>query len=96
MMGAMSAGGGVVGAELVLIGCTFAVRGRSGEAVKESVDDICRSGNLLVEPILEATSAEVIFSCDVGAIFRSGLVFGLDSRPVKTFFNRPTGDGERL
>jgi hypothetical protein len=100
MIGAMSTCGGVVGAELVLIGWTFAVRGRSGEDVIDSDDENCRSGN--IELILEATlprllPAVVFFSCVDGLTptppaFRSGLVFGLEPRRVRTFFNRPTGD----
>lgn len=104
MIGARSAGGGVVGAKFVLIGCTLAVRGRSGEDVNGSDAGDCRSGN--IAPILEATlprllSADGIFSCVDGLTppppaRRSGLVFGLEPRRVKAFFNRPTGDGDRF
>lgn len=111
MIGAMSPGGGVVGAVLVLIGCIFAVRGRSGEDVIESDEGEWRSGN--IAPILEATlprllSADGVFSC-VGALFScvgelmplpparlSGLVFGLEPRRVRAFFIRPAGDSERF
>ena len=108
MIGAISpggGGGGVEGAELVLIGWSFAVRGRSGEEVNGSVCGNCRSGN--IAPILETTlprllSAVVVLSCDERLLTpppptcRSGLVFGLDPRRVKAVFNRPTGDGDRF
>lgn len=111
MIGATSPGGGVEGAELVLIGWIFAVRGRSGEDVIDSDEGDCRSGN--IAPILEATlprlfSADGIFSCTdvffscVGELIpppparRSGLVFGLDPRRVMAFFIRPAGDSDRF
>lgn len=104
MIGAMSPGGGVEGAEVVFIGWIFAVRGRSGEEVVESVWDDCLSGN--IAPILEATlprllSAIVFFSCDDRLTppppgCRSGLVFGLGPRRIKAFLIRAPGDGDRL
>lgn len=103
MIGANSPGGGVEGAEVVLIGWIFAVRGRSGEEVNGSVSRDWRSGK--IAPILEATlprllSAMKLFSCDDGLtsppVCRSGLVFGLEVRRVKAFFIRPAGDGDRL
>ena len=104
MIGVNSPGGGVEGAEVVLIGWIFvAARGRSGEEVNGSVSGDWRSGK--IAPILGATfprllSAMKLFSCDDGLtsppVCRSGLVFGLEVRRVKAFFIRPTGDGDRL
>ena len=103
MIGAMSPGGGVEGAECVLIGWTFAVRGRSGDEVFVSGWGDCLSGN--IAPILEATLprllSAVAFFSSVDKLAprpgcRSGLVFGLGPRRAKAVFNRAPGDGDRF
>lgn len=103
IIGAVSPGGGVEGERVVQIGSIFADRGRSGEDVLDADCSDCLSGN--IEPILDATlprllSANVCFSLSGETSppppFRSGLVFGLDSRRVKVSFIRPTGEGDRF